>query len=194
MRILAVVLIVMLAGCTRPDPQPGVDLNFAAYGILPLKVAHIDVVEDYVPLATPPYIQNSFAVPPDQAIRRWVADRLRADGGEDDLMIDITEADVTEEALPLEGGIVGALTDQQNRQWTAHLSATFSLRSLITGHIVATASFNIKHLRTTSQSASESDIREAQAELIREAMDDFNKMATQTLQQDMPQVLETATR
>jgi len=55
--------------------------------------------------------------------------------------------------------------------------------------VVATSGFRVKHLRTTPESADASDIREAQAELIRKAMDDFNTMATQTLQQDMPRIL-----
>ncbi len=182
-------VILALAGCTRPDPAPGRDLNFAAYGILPLKVAHIDIIAEYAPLGGPPYVESAFAVPPDQAIRRWVADRLRAAGGDVDLTIDIKQADVTEEMLPVAGGIGGALTDQQNRQWTAHLGAVFSLRSLVTGQVVATSSFRIKHLRTTPQSADASDIREAQAELIREAMDDFNTMAVKALREDMPRIL-----
>src|SRR5579884_3153969 len=80
-----------LAGCSSgPPAQPGLDLNFAQYGPLPLRVAHIDVVETYQPMSAPPHVELQFTVPPDQAIRRWVADRLRGEGGSTNLTIDIT--------------------------------------------------------------------------------------------------------
>ncbi len=184
----------LLVGCAspRPDPQPGAALNYAQYGSLPLRVAHIDVVEEYVPVAGPPHVETQFTVPPDQAIRRWVADRLRAAGGEFNLTIDIVQADVIEQVLPVQGGISGALTDQQNRQWTAHLAVNFNLRSIATGQLVSTTGFHIEHLITTLQSAKPIDIRENQARLIREAMDDFNRGATMTLRQDMPQIMLAA--
>jgi len=183
--------LLLIGGCRAPVPdvQPGLDLNFADLGPIPLKVAHIDVVEDYAPTRTPPHVELQFTVPPDQAIRRWIADRLRAAAGDADLTIDITEADIVEDKLPVEGGLRGAVIDQQNRQWTAHLAATLSLRSIATGRLIATTGFHIEHLRTTPQSATTGDVREAQAELIREAMADFDHMATLTLHQDMPQIL-----
>lgn len=180
----------MLAACSgpKPDPQPGADLNFAVNGQLPLRVAHIDVIEDYVPVNAPPHVEGTFTVPPDQAIRRWVADRLRATGGEFDLTINITNADVIETPLPTEGGLVGAFTNEQNRQWTAHLSANFNLRSAVTGRLVSTTGFHIEHLITTLERQKPIEIRENQARLIREAMNDFDRAATMTLKQDMPQI------
>jgi hypothetical protein len=179
-----------VAGCTAtPEPQPGLDLNFAQYGPLPLRVAHIDVIETYQPMSAPPHVELQFTVPPDQAIRRWVADRLRAEGGSVNLTIDITNADVLEEMLPVAGGIGGALTDQQNRQWTAHLAVNINLRSIDTGQLISTTGFRIEHLITTPQSANDKDLREAQARLIREAMEDFNRGMEMTLRQDMAQIL-----
>ena len=72
----ALALLFLAVACSpKPDPQPGLDLNFASYGPLPLRVAHIDVVETYVPLSAPPHVEMQFTVPPDQAIRRWVSDQ-----------------------------------------------------------------------------------------------------------------------
>jgi hypothetical protein len=179
------------AGCApKAEPQPGLDLNFARLGPLPLRVAHIDVAETYQPMSAPPHVELQFAVPPDQAIRRWVADRMRAEGGTANLAIDITDADILEETLPVAGGLGGALTDQQNRQWTAHLAVNITLRSIDTGQIVSTTGFRIEHLITTPQSATPSDLREAQADLIRKAMGDFNRGMEMTLKQDMPQIVE----
>ena len=190
---MALAVSLAVAGCTSsPEPQPGLDLNFAQYGPLPLRVAHIDVIETYQPMSAPPHVELQFTVPPDQAIRRWVADRLRAEGGSANLTIEITNADVLEEMLPVAGGIGGALTDQQNRQWTAHLAVNINLRSIDTGQLVSTTGFRIEHLITTPQSASDKDLREAQARLIREAMEDFNRGMEMTLKQDMPQILMPA--
>lgn len=147
------------------------------------------MVQTYVPTSMPPHVEMQFTVPPDQAIRRWVADRLRAGGGAANLTIDITEADVMAEELPVRGGIGGALTDQQNRQWTAHLAANVNLRAIDSGQLMATTGFHIEHFITTPQSATPSDLRAAQARLIREAMDDFNHAMEITLRQDMPQIL-----
>lgn len=186
----ALAVLSLAAACApKPDPQPGLDLNFAQYGPLPLRVAHIDVVETYVPMSAPPHVEMQFTVPPDQAIRRWVADRMRAEGGAVNMTIEITAADVLEEMLPVAGGIGGALTDQQNRQWTAHLAVNINLRSIDTGQLIKTTGFHIQHLITTPQSANSTDLREVQARLIRETMDDFNRAMEMTLKEDMPQIL-----
>ncbi|HLG88253.1 MAG TPA: hypothetical protein VKZ79_13775, partial [Alphaproteobacteria bacterium] len=96
---------------------------------------------------------------------------------------------VLEEMLPVAGGIGGALTDQQNRQWTAHLAVNINLRSIDTGQLISATGFRIEHLITTPQSANDKDLREAQARLIREAMEDFNRGMEMTLKQDMPQIM-----
>ena len=152
-------------------------------------MAHINIVEEYVPVNAPPYIETTFPVPPNQAIRRWVADRLRPTGGDVDLTIVITQADVTAEQIPVKGGLEGLFRDDQNRKWTAHLAANLILKSIATGQTVTTTGFHIEHLLTTAESATAKDQRKAQAQLMQKAMDDFNHMATLTFRQDMPQIL-----
>lgn len=76
-------------------------------------------------------VQSKYQFPTtiDTGVEKWTASRLRAAGGANRLEVDILHSSVTEEALPVEKGFMGAFKDEQNRRYTARLKLALNLYS-----------------------------------------------------------------
>jgi len=133
LRLIAIwaVLVTALAGCqTTPPPQRFPELTYGHLGQFRLDVAGIDIVSDYKAPLQPPNVEHLLPVPPEQALRRWAKDRLAATGtpGRYARFV-ITDAKVTDTALPRTQGMRGAFTTDQTDRYDGSLAAKLEIRA-----------------------------------------------------------------
>jgi hypothetical protein len=112
--VLTIGLLVLgLAGCAEKyqtfQPPP---LDFGDRPPLRFAVGAIDIQSAYQPKGAPPYVEHTFALTPEAAIRQLLEHRLQAVGGPGRLQAVILDASVTEQKLETRTGIQGYLTTE----------------------------------------------------------------------------------
>ena len=103
---IAVVVLLLVSGCSngpgRPQPLP--TLSFAQYGPIRLDVASVEVIDVYRSPQGGDNVEHLFPTPPQAAVRRWVADRIKPVGRDGIVRVTIMDAKVTEQSLNPSGG------------------------------------------------------------------------------------------
>lgn len=163
-----------LAAC-QPTPLPAQEeISFKHYSPIDLDVATVDIVDEYrAPLAKP-NVEHLFSTPPAEAIRIWIADRIRPVGGERRLEVIIRDASVIEVPLPRTEGIKGAFTKDQSERYDAKLEVEmriYGARSALSEasiHVTATRG------RTIAENASVAKREQLFDRITRELMDAMN--------------------
>lgn len=112
-------LFLMLAACNPPDVQKPSAIGFAQYQPIRMDVGSIDVVEEYK--SPPASAESGFPTTPAEAMKAWVADRLRATGSQGRLQVIIKDASVKETKLPRTEGVKGVFTHDQEARYDARL-------------------------------------------------------------------------
>ena len=74
-----------------------------------------------------PNVEHLFPIPPDQVLKRWARDRLKAGGKRGSARFIITQAAVTETSLKIKTGITGAFTTDQAERYDAVIEATLEI-------------------------------------------------------------------
>ncbi len=103
------------------------EITFAHRPPLTLNVAAVETVSTHAASSDPARIEDRLPTPPEAALRRWAADRLRATGPSGLARFTITDASVTETRLPMTGGVVGLFRDDQAERYDAAAEATLEL-------------------------------------------------------------------
>lgn len=114
-----------LAGCATPPSRSRFpELTYAHLGKIRLDVSKIGIVSDYKSPFAPPNIEQDMPVVPEQAMRRWAADRLVATGtpGHTAQFI-IQDAKVTDTKLPKTQGLRGVFTTDQSDRYDSSFAA-----------------------------------------------------------------------
>ncbi len=120
----------VLGACTRSIAPPAQfpEITFTHKPPLTLLVQRIEVVETYRSPKTPPHVEHRFPTTPAQGLRRWVQDRLRAEGsGVAVARFEILDAGVTETKLARAGGIPGVFKDEQSERYDAAAEAVLRI-------------------------------------------------------------------
>lgn len=120
---LICLLPLLLAACldmgAPPQPAP---LSFRQFQPIYLKVAQIDVLEEYQSPGRAPNVEHLMPYSPADAMQLWVKQRLKASPGSTKTMqVIIKDASVIEKDLPTKNGITGLLTVEPDRQYDARL-------------------------------------------------------------------------
>jgi hypothetical protein len=119
---LAAAAALALAGCQAPAPAPTLPpIGFAQYGPLTFDVARIAVETPYVSPMAPPNVEHLAPTPPEQALRRWVQDRLRAGGSDGLLRVVLKDARITETPLPVAQGLQGRFRNEQASRYDGRM-------------------------------------------------------------------------
>jgi hypothetical protein len=102
LKLFIVAVGLALAGCTNnPPPSSALPpVSFADQPPFVLNVARIEIVSKYNAPSTPPHIELTMPVTPENAIRRWVQDRIQPRGTQGTLRVVINDATATEANLP----------------------------------------------------------------------------------------------
>lgn len=119
---IAGVIIAALAGCSgaksTTSAQP---LSFSGRGVIGLDVASIEVVERYRGSASRPHVDHLASPTPTQAVRQWVAERLRATGHSGSAKVLILDASIVESELPRTEGFKAMFTNQQAQRYDGRI-------------------------------------------------------------------------
>ena len=165
-----------LAGCATPPAQNRFpDLT---YGYLPkirLAVARIDVFSDYKSPFAPPNIEQDMPVVPEQAMRRWAADRLVATGtpGHTAQFI-IQDAKVTDTKLPKTPGLRGVFTTDQSDRYDSSFAARLVVRADQGYFGTGEASGRATRARTVAEGITVNEREKVWFELVEATMNDLN--------------------
>jgi len=104
-----------LNACNSPTPAPLhlPEMTFTEPAPIRLNVARIEIDSQYKAPAAAPHIEYDMPVSPENAVRRWAQDRLRAVGQQGVLRVVIRNASATEVPLATDKGLTGMFTKQQ---------------------------------------------------------------------------------
>ncbi|MBM3511031.1 MAG: hypothetical protein FJX61_12995 [Alphaproteobacteria bacterium] len=154
---IAAVAVLPLGACQVPAPAPTLpELTYAHLGPIRLDVARIEIVDDYLPPLRRPNVEHEFPIPPADAARRWVNDRLQAAGRQRTARFFIRTAAVVETKLDRRGGLAGAFTTDQSERYNATLEVALEIRSE-SGQREAYVEARSENTRTVSEKASIND-------------------------------------
>ncbi len=105
----------LLAACSSVNPpmQRFPDISFANLPPFQLDLGRVEVVSQYQPPAQAPHIETDMPVSPENALKRWVQDRLKPVGRGGVLRVLIKNAAATETPLKTEQGMKSVFEKQQ---------------------------------------------------------------------------------
>lgn len=173
---LATLAVIDLGGCSTPPPQTRFpDLTYTHQPKLRLDVARIDIVSEYKSPYAPPNIEQDMPVVPEQAMRRWAADRLVATGtpGHSAQFV-ITDAKVIDTKLPKTPGLQGVFTTDQSDRYDASFAARLTIRADGGYYGTGEASAQATRARTVSEGLSVNQRNTVWFELVEATMNAFN--------------------
>jgi hypothetical protein len=125
---LLIVFAASLAGCEAPVPRLAFpDLTFEHFGPIKLNVGSIEIISSYTSPMSAPNVEHFFPTTPGDALRRWAADRLIANGSTSRGRFVILNASVVETVLKKEKGLKGVFTKDQSERYDAVLEATLEI-------------------------------------------------------------------
>ncbi|HVI52572.1 MAG TPA: hypothetical protein VM661_15285 [Candidatus Sulfotelmatobacter sp.] len=112
---LAACLGLTVAACANSNPpmQRFPQMTFSNLPAYNLDVGRIEVVAEKQSDGAPPHIEYDMPVSPENALKRWVQDRLRPVGRTGTLRVLIHDASATEVALKTDQGFTGLFKKEQ---------------------------------------------------------------------------------
>jgi hypothetical protein len=120
---LALGVTLALAACQAPAPAPTLPpITFGQYGPLTFDVARIVVETPYASPMSPPHVEHLAPTTPEQALRRWVEDRLRAGGRDGTLRVVLKDGRITETKLPVAEGFQGRFRNEQAARYDGRMT------------------------------------------------------------------------
>jgi len=119
----------VLASCSsvHPPMQRMPQMTFSNLPAYNLAVGKVDVVSEFQSSGKAPHIEYDIPVAPQDALLRWVQDRLHPVGGTARLRVTIRDASAVEEVLPTDKSLGGMFKKEQASKVTMHLKATLQI-------------------------------------------------------------------
>jgi hypothetical protein len=165
----------LLSACgTPPPPQTFAELRWAHLPPITLAVQGIEVTSTFQSTGKDPYVEHLMPLPPEKAVRTWVADRLRSTGvGIYTVRVVIEEASVLEVPLKTTDGVKGFFTTEAEVRYEAKTTVVVQL-------VAADGSVEVQTRQTgwrtksVSEKASLADREKAWFELVESLMHDLD--------------------
>lgn len=192
LRAVATVYIlgVALAGCSGPGPYSPSPKPPAAHPVLTFGLSAIDIVDETAGATTDPGLIGSFSVPPQQAIRRWAAERLQVTGGEPGILrFRITAAGAVRTPLEKTPGVSGWFTRDQEELVTVVFAAHLEARRN-DGGLIAAATSRAEASRSFVEKIKPPDRRAGLDALIATALASFDRELEARVRAEMPDLLQ----
>jgi hypothetical protein len=174
-----------LGGCESDLPvQKLPELTFSHLPAITLNVVQVSVESEFTVPMTRPHIEHMLPTPPEKAMRRWAADRLRAAGSALSARFLVTDASFTEEELPVQKGIRGAFTVGQSARYEARVAATLEIvddRGFRRGYARADA----RRSRTIPENATLNERDRMWFDLVDDVMKDFDRVMERNIRENL---------
>jgi hypothetical protein len=124
--LVSLCAVLLIAGCTmqvadRPMPR----FAYKQYPATSINVANIEIQENYKMAMQSPNVEHFMPLPLPQAVADWARTRFKATGTEGTMTIIISQAAVTEKALPRTTGVKGWFTVDQTQRYDSRLLVEF---------------------------------------------------------------------
>jgi hypothetical protein len=118
-----------LTACSSPPPptQRLPEMTFLYKQPIRLNIARVEVVSEYSAPAQHPNIEYDMPVSPENAVRRWAQDRLKATGKDGILRVVIKKASATENPLQTDLGFSGMFKKEQQARVDENLEVTLQM-------------------------------------------------------------------
>lgn len=141
-----------LSGCGDTSPVDFPPLGFTRYHPIYLNVSRVEFVTEYKSPLRPPYVEHLMPYSPEDAMRIWVKDRIRAVGPDKFLQVIIKDASVIATELQKTSGVEQLLSLDTDRRY----DATLEVEMRIYGYESALSEANVRAKATRSFILSES--------------------------------------
>lgn len=119
-----------LSACATPPPPQFPELTYTHLPTITLGVGSIEVVNNAKKSDAALHVESSMPVTPEQAVRNWARDRLRANGVSGVAKVIIESASVTETELARSKGLKGVFTTEQSQRYDADLKVSIRLEGV----------------------------------------------------------------
>lgn len=165
----------------RPAPRP---IDFSAFAPIVLNAGAIDVVDAFRAMGGT-HVEQRSAVPPAEAVRRWVAQRLQAAGGPGRVRVTIRDASIVEIQLPKTGGVTGYFTNDQAQRYDGRIEVE------VTGDLPGETSFHgvtkvtVTRSQTVPENISLADRENTFLEITNAMMDELNARLDAGIRKDL---------
>ncbi len=165
----------ILASCVTSAPSEKFsELSYGHLGELSLNVETLKIASDFKPSMGGDNVEHLFPTPPEKALWKWAADRLRAQGSAAQARFVIIDASVIETRLEVEGGITGAFTKEQAVRYSGALEAVLEIVDAKGGR-KGFASARVSRSKTLEEGATLNEKERLWFELTEALMSDFNR-------------------
>jgi hypothetical protein len=174
-RRLALLGLLLLAGCASPPPPPA-DPQSLTFGRLPpfeLTIGRLDIVDAYRPPLDDSHVEPLFPIAPAAAAEGWARDRLRAVGRTGTATFTILEASAVAVALPHGGGLASAFTAEPETRYDIRLAVRLVVDDPQTGR-AGTVSAQASRSQAINQGAAPTERRHLWFTLTAAVMDQLD--------------------
>lgn len=183
-RASVVALCLAVAACSTPsmttDPLPA--MTFVHRPTIGLNVANLEVNSAYTSPGRAPNVEQRFPVPPEEALKRWARDRLRALGNSGAARFTVLTAAVTQEPLPKTKGFLGAFAIEPGSRYTITIEAQLEVTQ---GGQRGLASARISKAQTMDQGVTDEERDRFWYELTKTTMDAFDEQMERAIRQHL---------
>lgn len=180
-------LAVVALGMTSCAPPPKeYDLSPPAFvdrAPIRLDVAEIRVRDDFNPPAGQGHAEHLFPTPPEEAVRLWASQRLKAVGQSRILEVVIEDASVMETKLPRKGGIQGDFTDEPSERYNATIAVSLRLYGGERAISEASAQTKVSRMKEVTEKMSVFARRAVFAQMTRDLTKQMDDSLTQQIGQ-----------
>ncbi len=190
MRILVCLLVVMLAlpSCayvddmaSKPEDE-GFNINYELYPSTALDVKHLEVTNSYVAPMGGGHVEHKLPVPIFSALENMFRIKLLALGDKDLFKVNLEEASIIKERLPVDVSVWGAF----KKEPTARLKANVVVRLKLIADdapniVVSYADIKSERTKFLYENMSEAEIKKAYLALTQELIGDVNRGLRKTV-------------
>ena len=187
--LIALLALCLIAACSTTVTRPAIETqDFSGQPPLVLSVARVDVVEQYQSPLKAPNVEHSFPTTPAAAFKRWLGERIKAQGQNDSLRVTIQDAGAVRVPLPRTEGLEGMFTTDQVERIDATLSVL--LEVVDNGGIVGPSiTAKAQRSRTLPEGLSLNERDKVYREITEALINDLNATIEQNIRQTLSDYL-----
>lgn len=157
------------------------EITFVNSPSIAIDVQQVEITREYVPRGAKPNVEHLFPVTPNDAVTRWVGDRLVPVGRSRLVRVVVKDASVIEVPLEKTGGIKGWFTTDQAERYDATMEVVVEIRSDVGRDAYASA--RVKRSQTIEEGASPAKRREVWYAMTERLMADLDKELERSMRQ-----------